>query len=94
MKGLLVYHAVQPTRTHDLVALLQECAASEPGLESLLEDCRLLTLFAVQARYPEDLAEPGESDGRAALEALERVRQAIQGCLPDPEGLREDRGGR
>lgn len=31
MKGLLVYHGIQPTRTHDLVALLHECKSHDPG---------------------------------------------------------------
>jgi HEPN domain-containing protein len=82
MKALLVLDGVQPARTHDLVALLSECATHRPELESLVEDCRLLTVFAVQARYPDDLAEPVEEDGRAALDAMERVREALREHLP------------
>jgi HEPN domain-containing protein len=87
LKALLVSHAVQPGRTHDLVALLRECTAYEPELACLLDDCRLLTAFAVQTRYPDDRVEPGQEDGDAALGALGRVRKAIQRCLPEQDGV-------
>jgi HEPN domain-containing protein len=82
LKALLVSHAAEPPRTHDLVALLHECTAREEGLASLLEDCRLLTAFGVQVGYPHDLAEPDREEGQAALDALERIRQAVRGRLP------------
>jgi len=64
-------------RTHDLVAILSECVKLNPNLSRLEDDCRKLTHFAVSGRYPDDLFEPDERDGRNMVEAVKRVRESI-----------------
>lgn len=82
LKAYLVYQGHTPTRTHDLVALLARCVAIDTGLAILENDCRSLTYYAVGSRYPDDLFEPEESDARAMLEAVHRIKVAIHTLLP------------
>lgn len=86
LKGFLVFRGVQPSRTHDLVALLRECSLHAQGLVCLLADCQFLTAFAVHACYPDDLGEPSEEDAAAARASLERTWQAVSRCLPGQGG--------
>jgi len=83
LKAFLVYHGQPFLRTHDLVAILAGCVAIEPSLSALEDDCRRLTYYAVTARYPDDLYEPAETDGREMLVAASRVRRAILVLLPE-----------
>lgn len=41
-----------------------------------------LTSYGVTARYPDDLFEPGEEDGREVVAAAYRIRQKILILLP------------
>jgi len=82
LKGFLVYHGRDLVKTHDLVALLAQCVTLDPQMATLESDCRALTSFGVAARYPDDLFEPTEIDGREMVEAAQRVRIAILAKLP------------
>ena len=77
LKGFLVQGGRLPPRTHDLVALLGECVELQAGLEPLEDDCKLLTIYAVEPRYPDDFREPEETEARHAYEASLRIRSAI-----------------
>ena len=81
LKGFLAFHGRELTRTHDLVALLSACVQVTPGLAKLEQDCQRLTHYAVVSRYPDDLYEPDEKDGREMIEAARRVRAEILSCL-------------
>lgn len=92
LKALLVFHGVQPWRTHDLVALAAECAERDPRAAELRAACLLLNPYSVETRYPDFLSEPDESEGRAAVEAAEHVRAMVLAMLRPPplqEGGRE-----
>lgn len=82
LKAFLIYHGERPPRTHDLIALLTRCVSFAPEFADLETDCRNLTYFAVSARYPDDLFEPGEADGRAMDEAARRVQARVLARLP------------
>ncbi len=82
LKALLVYHGAALPRTHDLVVLLGQCVMLDPALADLEEDCRNLTAFAVSARYPDDVFEPDETDGRAMTEAAQRIHTHPLALLP------------
>jgi len=45
-------------------------------------DCRKLTYFAVSSRYPDDLFEPSELEGREMLRAARRIQDQILAILP------------
>ncbi len=77
LKAFLVLHGLAPPRTHDLVALLSECAAIQPPLGALASDCELLNVYAVATRYPGSGIEPTRDTAPAVVEAARRVRAAI-----------------
>ncbi|MFH1023552.1 MAG: HEPN domain-containing protein [Planctomycetota bacterium] len=66
LKALLVSRGCGIEKTHDLVSILAACVAVEPSLKSMEADCRRLTHYAVSARYPDDVYEPGDGGGRVA----------------------------
>ena len=82
LKSYLVYHGQDLMKTHDCVALLAQCVVFDQSLAALEADCRALTSFGVASRYPDDVFEPDETDGREMVEAAKRVRTAILAKLP------------
>lgn len=77
LKAFLVFHGRPATRTHDLIALLAASAEIDQALASLQADCRTLSYYAVASRYPDDLYEASEKDGREMMAAAHRVRLAV-----------------
>jgi len=59
------------------VALLTQCVGFNRTLADLEADCRKLTSYGVAARYPDDLFEPNEADGRDLVAAARRLRTRI-----------------
>lgn len=82
LKAFLVFRGETPTRTHDLVALLAKCVELERDLETLEEDCRRLTVYAVGSRYPDDLFEPTEQDALEMVAVAKNVREKLLEKLP------------
>lgn len=85
LKALLVYHGRLPLRTHDLVALLADCAQIHPSLAELKPECDKLTAFAIASRYPMPFGEPSEADGHAMVAAAEKIRTVILELLSEAE---------
>jgi HEPN domain-containing protein len=81
LKALLVARGELPPRIHDLDALLERCLAHDPTLSDLRADCTDLASYAVEVRYPDDLFEMTESDGRRAIAAARRVQAKIRPLL-------------
>lgn len=82
LKAFLIFHGRPVVRTPDLVALPAPCVEVEPALASREHDCRRLSYYATASRYPDDLYEPTEADGREMVAATRRVRDCILACLP------------
>jgi HEPN domain-containing protein len=82
LKAFLIARGRDLSKTHDLVALLAKCVECDAGLADLESDCRKLTSYGVAARYPDDLFEPGEADGRDVVAAAHRIRTKILSLLP------------
>ncbi len=85
LKALLVYHGRLPLSTHDLVALLADCAQIHPSLADLKPECDKLTVFAIASRYPMPFGEPSEADGYAMVAAAEKIRTVILELLSEAE---------
>ncbi|MFH0823828.1 MAG: HEPN domain-containing protein [Pseudomonadota bacterium] len=85
LKAFLVYQGRVPPRTHDLSALLANCMELHNEMESLASDCRKLSAYAFQSRYPDALFEPTEDDGLEMVTAAERIRDFILRLLPAPD---------
>jgi HEPN domain-containing protein len=77
LKALFIRHGRRPPRSHDLTGLLH--AAREMGypLPGLDDTCASLAPYAVEVRYPDDVAIPTERAGRAAVAAFERIVAAV-----------------
>ena len=52
LKALYVWRGDSPLKTHDLELLLHRLLGTFPRLMQLEEACSVLTLYAVDARYP------------------------------------------
>ena len=85
LKAFLVFHGVQPRKTHDLFALLGECMALEATVVELRDCCRTLNPFSVDVRYPPIFADPDEAEARAATAAARQVYDTILDSLPEPD---------
>ena len=83
LKAFLVFLDAQPSRTHDLLALLQEVRTY---LKSSVPDeiencCVVLNPYAVEIRYPDDESNPTLEDSKEARQAAESVRNWIRGLI-------------
>ncbi|MCX7016813.1 MAG: HEPN domain-containing protein [Candidatus Sumerlaeota bacterium] len=86
LKGFLVFRGEARPRTHDLLDLLALCVRYDPELAGLEDDCRRLTHYAVDSRYPDHDLEPEEREGREMVEACRRVQDAILRRIPPEVG--------
>jgi HEPN domain-containing protein len=81
LKAYLVWRCVEFERIHDLEALLDACAASDPEFATLKPAVAPLTAYAVRFRYPGP-AEPSVEQVRAALAVVNRVWEFVLSRLP------------
>ena len=81
LKALLVHHAVDFPKTHDLEALFGMVPNSS-GLKLEIADLNLLSSYAVEGRYPGDWELPTREEADAALEIARTARDAVRKCLP------------
>ena len=52
LKSLIIAFDLEFKKIHDLPVLLKSCLVKSPGLKILMDDCRLLNGFYIDARYP------------------------------------------
>jgi HEPN domain-containing protein len=83
LKALLVFLDVQPSRTHDLLALLQDVRAylKIPVPDEIENVCVVLNPYAVEIRYPDDGSNPTLEDAREARQAAERLTQWVRSLI-------------
>ena len=83
LKGLVVHLGVQPIRTHDLLALLQEARKflTNSIPEGVENSCIVLNPYAVEVRYPDDDVQPTVQDANEAREAAEVVYRWVLDCM-------------
>jgi len=85
LKRFLVMNDISPPKTHDLQELLKLCAAIKPQFSTIYEECSILSGYAVQTRYPNEISLEKHDMDKALLYA-KSVREFI---LPftDENGL-------
>lgn len=76
MKSYLVSCGLRPAKTHDLVALINECEKQDPEFSLLVPLCKFLQPFSVQVRYPDELA-LNTSDARKAIKAADEIEAVV-----------------
>lgn len=82
IKALLVLHAVDFPKIHDLEVLLgmvRAVAAPEMGVDDVLP----LNRYAVEARYPGDWGIPTHEEAKEAVARMNKARDALRKCLPE-----------
>ncbi len=83
LKALLSSLGVQPGRTHDLMALLQDSRAylAIAPAEAVESACVVLNPYSIEVRYPDDESNPTAADSREARQAAETVRLWVRGIV-------------
>lgn len=79
VKGRLQEADIQFGRIHDLSPLLDLRLPIEPSWETLREDLNALTAFAVEYRYPGEMAT--EDEAVTAVSSSQRIRQLVRTSL-------------
>lgn len=76
LKAYLVYKGATPTRTHDLLALVRDCAVYDPTLSTFLPLADALNPYSVQFRYPGVAATVTQA--KDALAILRQLRRTLR----------------
>jgi HEPN domain-containing protein len=80
LKAYLVYCEEPFEKTHDLVELTAICAQRDVEFETLKDQVRPLTPYAVRFRYPGP-ADPSVEEVKEALQVVAEVRKFVAGRL-------------
>lgn len=84
LKAVLAAQGVPPPRTHVLMMLADQLAATFRTIERLGDELAILTPYAVAARYPDDDFDmPTIEDAREARQCADKVLAWVQEECPD-----------
>jgi len=72
LKGSLLFHKIEPPRTHNLIQLCQMCMDCDAGFTGILNSCAELNSFSTIPRYPDEAA-PDESIAKSAISDAQKV---------------------
>jgi HEPN domain-containing protein len=81
LKAYLVSRSIRFEKVHDLNEILDYCAGSDPGFETLRDVAAPLTLYAVAFRYPGP-PEPPRREVESALRVVAQVWRFVAERLP------------
>jgi len=81
LKAFLLSRSVEFEKIHDLRRLVNQCAAADAEFDSLREEVRPLTAYAVACRYP-GLPSVTAVEARQALVVVRRVWESVTKRLP------------
>jgi HEPN domain-containing protein len=76
LKSFLLKKKKLLPKTHDLVALLENCIAIEPGFEDLRDYTKVLFFYYVETRYP-DLGDFENINLAKAQEAYDSAKSVV-----------------
>ena len=76
LKAYLIYLDVMFPRTHSAAQLIELGIVHDPNLKQL-EKAELLTIYAVETRYPEDFYMPNEEETRDAYDIALQVQKYV-----------------
>ena len=82
LKAYLVANKKPYPLTHDLLLILEEILLLDSGSEELRDDLAMLTPYAVEIRYPDDLYMPSCEDATEAREAATRISLWLKNACP------------
>ncbi len=73
VKILFIMRDQRPPHTHDLAELIAEAGKLNYVFPDVAAECQLVRDYAVDVRYPEDVAIPDEATGRRVLAAAKTI---------------------
>jgi HEPN domain-containing protein len=84
IKAYLVYRGVTPDKTHDVRKLTVQASAFDPTFSELIAIAAVLTPYAWEFRYPDDLAEtyPTQQEFDVAMRNAEFIYSFVMKLLP------------
>ncbi|MBI5194177.1 MAG: HEPN domain-containing protein [Nitrospirae bacterium] len=78
MKGFLTFHEIDFPKTHSIEDLVLLCKDISPSLESEIGDVEVLSIYAVEARYPSEMYyEIPEEKAYEAIEFAKKVNSVV-----------------
>jgi HEPN domain-containing protein len=75
LKSFLIFHGIEPERTHNLEYLLERCSAIDPCFFEI--DLLNLTDYGVEARYPGDFLEPAIDELNELMKIVDQIREVV-----------------
>jgi HEPN domain-containing protein len=82
LKAFIVARDLEFKKIHDLPVLLKSCVVKEPGLQILLDDCKLVNRFYIDSRYPVHWpTEYTKEEALKARTATEHIRDVVKSAL-------------
>lgn len=78
MKGFLTFHEIDFPKTHSIEDLVLLSKDTSPSLESEIGDVEVLSIYAVEARYPSEMYyEIPEEKAYEAIEFAKKVKSVV-----------------
>ena len=82
LKAHIIAYDLEFQKIHDLPVLLKICIQRDAGLQIILDDCKFLNRYYIEARYPVHWPTSYDKDeAEKARLAAENIRDAIKASL-------------
>lgn len=82
IKGFLAFHEIDFPKTHSIEDLVLLCKDIAPSLETEIGDIEVLSIYAVETRYPSEMDyEIPKEKASEAIEFAKKVKSVIQKYL-------------
>jgi HEPN domain-containing protein len=81
LKAFLIFHGIEPERTHNLEFLLERCAAIDVNFSDI--DPLNLTDYGVEVRYPGDFLEPSIVEINVLMIIVNQIRGKVMTGISD-----------
>jgi HEPN domain-containing protein len=82
LKAHIIAYDLEFEKIHDLPVLLEICMQRDPGLQIILDDCKFLNRYYIEARYPVHWpTNYNKEEAQKAKLAAEHIREAIRDRL-------------
>ena len=75
LKAFLIFHGIEPERTHNLEFLLARCSDIDTIFSAI--DLLNLTDYGVEARYPGDFLEPTVGEIKELIQVVDQIREKL-----------------
>jgi HEPN domain-containing protein len=85
LKAYVVAYDLEFQKIHDLLVLLKTCMQRDSKLQLILDDCKFLNRYYIEARYPVHWPTSyGKEETQKAHAAAKHIRDAIKNSLGFP----------